>query len=179
MINLIPPEGHRVLKREYALRVGSTFLLLMSVILMFLSVAHIPTYVLVKAQINSYMLEASGAAGDAIDWDSVEKEVATTNSILAQMSAAPQTALVSAAIQEIERRAQEGIIFKTFYTQDVDGVVTEIQVQGVAPTRAALAAFKAALESSDMFVSAEVPISDLARDVNLPFAITVVLEPPV
>ena len=177
MINLIPPEGHREVKREYYLRVGATLALLFAGVAIFLTVALIPTYVLVRAQIEAFALEAKQESDTEGVFESAEGEVKTAMKVLSQLKAVPETVFVSAIIDEIQERTSSSIVLKTFYVDAVGGVIEKIQVQGVADTREALAELKGALESSDTFLSAEVPIADLARDADLPFAITVTLAP--
>lgn len=176
MINLIPPEGHVIMKREYFLRVGATLLLLFSGVAVLLAVAQIPMYVLIDAQLKSLDLEASQENKNEQALKDAESEVKSIKEILAHIKATSTPITTSMVIDEIENRAPEHIFFKSFYIDAPQGVIEKAQIQGTAPTRETLVQLKGLLEASDMFEKAEVPISDLARDTDLPFAITVTLK---
>lgn len=176
MINLIPPEGHKTVKREYLLRVGATFGFLFGWVVIFLTVALIPTYVLINAQINAFALEDT-TKGKEDSFKKAEEEVHTTETVLTQLKTVAPRVSASTVIAEIQHRAPASIVFRRFSFGETKGVIDMVQVQGVAPTRESLAQLKSALEASEMFRSAEVPISDLARDAELPFVITVTVSP--
>ncbi len=174
MINLLPPEGHKAVKREYVLRVGAAIFLLFAGVAIFLTVSLIPTYVLIGAQINSSEALTTEASDDAERYEDAEAEVKEIEMIMAQLQKRPQTQDISTIVAEIRKRASSAISFKTFRIDTAKKAL--IQIQGVAETRESLAQFRTALEASDLFAKAEVPISDLARETELPFAITITLE---
>lgn len=174
MINLIPPEGYRMITREYFLRVGAVFCFLFAVVFVFLGVALVPMYVLVEAQINEVTLEVLREKDASEVIKTADTEVASVKSILAQLKVEGNSFLMSAAIDAIQKNAPEGILFKTFYIDGVQAGGPVIQVQGVATTREKLIQLKTKIEALEMFDTVEVPISDLARDAELPFAITII-----
>ncbi len=174
MINLIPPEGHRLLKREYLLRVSSTFLVLLGFLVLVLASAHIPAYVLVDSQMQvlDTAVEKEGERKGAVE--EVEEIVKRSSVLVGRLKSSPsQSVETTAILGEIQKHALQGISLETFQIQNT-GVVL---VQGVAATREVLAQFKASIESSDLFLKAEVPISDLARDTKLPFGMTITRTP--
>ncbi len=175
MINLIPPEGHKVMRREYLLRAWSTILLLFSCVVIFLTIALIPAYVLTNAQIKAFELETEQKNGNDDIYANVEKEVQVANSMLNQFKTPSPSMFSSAVIEEIKNSAPASIAFSTFQVNTTGVVIDTVQIQGVAPTREALAQLKLKLEASPMFEKAEVPIADLAKDTNLPFTITITL----
>jgi len=175
MTNLIPPEGKKSVKREYFLRVGATYGFLFSFVLILLSAALIPTYVLVGAQIDAFEAEKEQNNNDTSALQEIDKEVEAIKEILAQFKRTPENILPSVLISEIKNVAPYSIGFTNFTVQAEEGVIDKIKIQGDAPTREALAALKNAIEASPFFDKAEVPIADLARDTDLPFAITVTL----
>jgi hypothetical protein len=177
MINLIPPEGHKAVKREYILRVGATLAFLFGWAIIFLTVALVPTYVLINAQINAFELEDGGEGEKEDLFKKAQGEVNAIETVLAQLKTTAPTVSASVVIAEIQKRAPANIVFRRFSFVETKGVINTVQVQGVAPTRESLAQLKSALEVSEMFRSAEVPIADLARDAELPFVITVTVSP--
>lgn len=176
MINLIPPKGHKAAKYEYYLRVAATFCFLFSGVFILLVVAMIPTYVLVGAQIDAFETEKQQLVESSTALTSADAEVKLTKEILAQFKRLPERPESSAIISEILSVAPAQISFTSFIISAHEKTVDSVQLRGQAPTREALADLKRDLEGSDMFEKAEVPIADLARDVDVPFAITVTLS---
>lgn len=175
MINLIPPKGHKSVKLEYVLRVSATLGFLFAGVLVLLSVAMIPTYVLVDAQIEAFKTEKAQLEQSDETLFLADQEVTLTKEILAQMKRAPKHLFASNVIDEVRQAAPPSIRFTSFIIDTEAGAIDDIKITGQAPTREQLAALKSALEATDMFDTAQVPIADLARDENLPFAITVTL----
>ncbi len=175
MINLIPPEGHRAVKREYRMRVMAVSLLFFGWVFFLLAIALIPMYILIEGQIQAFTSETEQKLKKDDTFVEADKEVRMTKDILTQLKLSKVSVTASDAIAEVQKNAPPEIIFKTFSTEVTGGVIERIQVQGVAPTRDSLSRLKGTIESSEMFEKADVPISDLARDINLPFSIMIVL----
>ena len=158
------------------MRVGSAWSFLLGSVLLVLACAYVPTYILTSAQIKEYEVRIASEGDVAETFAQVEKEVDTTNVLLAQLRTDTHRVPASETMREIRKIAPEGITFKAFQLQGVGQVPELVQVQGEAKTREVLVRFKKALEESEMIQSAEIPISDLARDANLPFAVTIMLK---
>lgn len=175
MINLIPEEAESVVKREYVFRVGGTISLLLGAVFLVLTIALIPTYVLIGAQITTSVRQAE-ESGLSEEFARADSEVKTARNLLRQFTGDVPAVFGSTAIEEIRAAAPSGISFRFFRIEEEKGVLKKVHVQGTASSREALASFRAAVEQSDLFAAAEVPIADLARDVNLPFTMTVTLR---
>ena len=175
MTNLIPPEGKKVVRQEYLFRVGATYGFLFSAVLILLSAALIPTYVLVGAQIEVFEIEKEQSNSDTKALQEIDDEIGAVKEILAQLKRVPDNVLPSILISEIKNTAPNSIKFNNFSVQIENNVIETILIQGEAPTRETLAELKDSIEASEFFDKAEVPIADLARDADLPFSITVTL----
>lgn len=178
MINLIPPSGYKTVRYEYYLRVASTIGMLFAGVFILLSVALIPMYVLLDAQINAFAIEQAQQMENEDAFTVADHEVNLAREMLAQLKRGEDTPAPSEIITEVRAVAPPNIIFTNFIMNTSDGAMDKIQIQGQAPTREALANFKTALESSPRFGLVELPIADLARDENLPFAISIELAQP-
>ncbi len=179
MINLIPPEGHKAVKREYILRVGATLAFLFGWVAIFLGIALVPTYVLIDAQIDTFVLEEATEEVKEESFKKAQEEVHTIETVLTQLKTDTSKVLPSVVIAEIQKQSPSNVTFRQFSIDEVGGIIEKVQIQGIAPTRESLARLKNVLEASEMFNTAEVPLADLARDVELPFAITVTMSPNV
>jgi len=176
MINLIPPKGHKTLKHEYLLRVGSVYSFMLAGVLVSASVLLIPTYVLISAQLNTVEKSIPEASEATAEFIAAEKEIKQANTTITQLRTFPRSLSISTIIREIVSKTPEKIVFKTFEAHEEKGVLKSIQVQGVAPSRTELASLKNKIEESPLFKTATVPIGDLAKDADLPFAITILLK---
>ena len=175
MINLIPPEGHKIVRREYLLRVFATALFLFGFVCIILTVALLPKYLRIGTMIHAFALETQKVGNKDAAFLEAEKEVLVTRDILLQLKMSKESVTASEAIEEIQKHAPPEVVFKNFSTELLDGVIERVKMQGVAPTREDLLHLKVAIEESEMFETAEVPISDLALDINVPFSITITL----
>ncbi len=176
MINLIPPKGHTALKHEYVLRVASVYAFLLAGVLVAATALMIPTYVVTSTQLTGAKDEGDRMAETKQKFDTAFGEIREANTVMAQLRKESATTDISDIITEVVRVAPRGVTFTTFQATREGTKLPEIQVQGMADSRIVLASFKNALEASDRFSEAIVPISDLARDSELPFVVTVTLE---
>lgn len=175
MINLIPPQGHTVIRNEYILRVGAVYAFLLSVVLAALVTLFIPSNMLTEVQLNSLTATSDVQKNVGSEYVDADKTVRAANVLIAQLGQPTNNVFISAIIEEIVNTGGKNITFKTLQTSTSEDRVV-INVQGTAATRAALTSFKSALEAKENIASADVPISDLAKDSDLPFVIKVTLK---
>ncbi len=178
MSNLIPPQGHQSVAREYIMRIFSVYGFLLAAVLLALCALVVPTYALVNTQLN--INASQGTPGNDVNtvFRDAETSIQHANELVAQLATPSKSVHASEILKEIKKSAREDIIFKNFQiqqTQEKDERRITVSVQGIARSRGALARLKENLEASPLFEHAEVPISDLARDAELPFAMTLIV----
>ncbi len=178
MINLIPPNGQTALKHEYMLRVLAVYGFLLTGVFAACTVLLVPTYLLTGVQLTGAQDQSNDIEETKAAFDAAFSEIKIANTIMGQLRANNMQTTMESVVRDVASLAPSGITFTSFSAERVDGVVREVVVLGRANTRRTLASFKATLETSDHFREAHVPISDLARDTNLPFAVTIVLRDP-
>jgi hypothetical protein len=176
MINLIPPHGHAILKREYILRVGAVYSFLFSVVLLAAVSLLIPTYVLVSSQLGALDTKEIDTTQVASQFRVAEQAIQEANERARQLGGSKESIRASVVIREIDSSAPHGIRLSKFQLLRENGTIASLAVQGVAESRTALATFKDELERLPAVKEALVPISDLAKDADLSFAITVILR---
>lgn len=178
MSNLIPPTGRTSLKREYLVRLLSVYAQLMTVVFFALTALSVPTYVLVNTQLQSTSYRSTEEGGAEDSFREAEAVITDANELLAQLGAPQRFLSATKILDEIRAYAVPGITFETYQIKEGGEAKKPeliVQVQGVADSRTTLAALKLSLESSPLFERAEIPISDLARDAELPFVISLTL----
>jgi hypothetical protein len=177
MINLIPPHGRTALTHEYILRVGSLYGFVIGGVLMASAALMVPTYVLTGSQLKALRMESPETEEIKSAFDRASEEIKIANALASQLRVREKSSeyMYSQIIEEIVRSASGGIVFANFQGGDEEKGLREIMIQGTAANRSTLAEFKASLEAAPLFEKADIPISDLARDTNLPFVVTVTL----
>ena len=176
MINLIPPHAKKEVAHEYWIRVISVWGFLLSTVMAVVLALLFPSYVSPTLQLKA--VEAEMVQGDTTQdgFESVNDVVRAANVVVEQLDMPRVQVEMSEIIAEILRVAGPGIDFKTFAITREIKEIDSISIQGKALTRATLADFRDQLERSALFGSASIPISDLAKEADLPFSIAITLS---
>lgn len=176
MINLIPPQGQTALKHEYFLRVGSLYAFLLAGVCVAGTALLIPTYVLTSSQITGAKDKSAEIEVTKQAFDLAFEEIKVANTLMAQLQKTKTTIPSTQIIEEIIRLAPEGLRFSSFGTTGEAGAFKTITVAGNASTRQVLVSFKTNVEASALFHEVVIPLSDLARETDLPFSVSIQLE---
>jgi hypothetical protein len=177
MINLIPPGSKKTIKREYLLRTATVWMVLFSIVGIITIVLLVPTYVLLSKSLDVAAVETNAANDDfdARAYEELRSEFKKTHLIAQRLAAASTSTLPSTVFADIQA-VQTNDIMMTGFTYEADGTaVKKVEVRGIASTRAALAAFSSTLEQNPRFARAEVPVSSLTNDRDLPFVLTITM----
>ena len=184
MINFLPPEATRAVKREYVIRTLSVWALLVALVALVAVVLLIPTYVLILHQLDALAMEVVVAENSASThgYETARVALENTQTLATQLTVdhtGPTGSEVWRAIQDAQLNS---ITISAFSYEQTNAKSPQgaslpqmVEVRGVAATREALAAFSAALERNPLFARAAVPVSDLAEDHDLPFTLNILL----
>ncbi|MEM9336714.1 MAG: PilN domain-containing protein [Patescibacteria group bacterium] len=175
MINLIPPHARRQVVTEYWLRVVSVWLFLLSAGLLIVSVLNVPLYVLVDQQKAAYAESSQVAATTKAQLEANNAIITNANNIARLLARGSDPTPFSTYLNQLEALAPAGITLSRIYLDRQDPEMAgEIRLQGVSATRQDLAQYRSSIEDSEQFVSAELPISNLAKNQDILFSITIV-----
>jgi len=176
MINLIPPHARRRVGQEYWLRTVTVWLFLLSIAFVCIAILFIPTYILVQNQLSVYSVAFQSAAADNEQFS--ESKTAITNAnVTARLLAAEDAEQFSKIVRDIDQTVSAAIVLTNIALDRKEGEIAPIRVAGVATDRVSLAAFRDALEAQEQFAAADLPLSSLAKDADIPFTITITPEP--
>lgn len=173
MINLIPPDARRRVKQEYWIRVVSVWMMLIATALLMVALLRVPVYVLVKSQLEAFSDTYEQATSDDLEFKASEDAIKDANHVGSLLAVTEGSLRFSEVLAAIDSLAGSEIVITSYALTRTDGQVSGITVVGQADTRFALAAFKDALEASDYFESAALPLSNLAKDRDIPFNIVI------
>ncbi|HEY4503783.1 MAG TPA: hypothetical protein VJJ28_01585 [Candidatus Paceibacterota bacterium] len=175
---LLPDSEIRLLRREYRIR-------LLIIALFFISCATvIGILALFPAFMSSYLnrdedmsyikeLEKNRQANGVMD---KEKELIKSQNLAKRIIEDKDSVIYSEIIQKIILRRTKNIQINSFELSYAVGTSTPVEViiQGKAMTREALMTFKKGLEGDIAFSKVELPVSDLAKNKDISFALRLI-----
>lgn len=180
MINVLPEQEKKDVKKEYRIRLLIAYLFLLS-FLVFTSVfLLIPTYVVSKTKETSLeqKLSAFNNANAIINENDLAKISNEINNTLLLLSTNKpiNTNIVEDIIMPIIN-ARPSVIYITqiFYLVRADGFAG-VEIRGTSATRTALQSFKSALSTNQKIDSVDLPISNFVKKSDIPFIINIKLK---
>lgn len=178
MINLIPPSAKKSIKVEYWVRVLTVWLMVWAFALICSAAIMFPAYTLVDAQVDVYERNANEISSEVNDYKIVSKELVQSS----------QQAKIIIDEEYVESFSDYLDLFEGLQSEDIvlsqisldretkENITLEpIKVSGTASDRKSLAAFRDRLLAHPKFDAVDLPISNLARDKDIQFAITVTI----
>lgn len=181
MINLVPPQGKKLITREYLVRVFSVGALSLSLALVASTVALAPAYALFSVPSAAPSVAGVASTSTALSNESHTEPKATellsAAMILAhQLQRSKDTIAAFDVVTHIESALSPAIHTDSMsFSEDKSGVL--VQLHGIAATREGLKQFIDALKKDTYFTNAQVPVSDLAHDVDAAFTMTLNIRP--
>lgn len=171
MFNLLPQSQKKEAKREYHLRVLTVAFYLSGTALVAGGLLLAPSYVMVSLRIDAAEGAQQLLAGAKDDGDTpaailaaVERDVRILNSLATPLTV-EDTVSKALGIRPL------GLTTTTIIYEE-QGARGTLSVKGVAKSRNDLVAFVRALEAIPEFSNVELPISNLARNENIPFTLS-------
>jgi len=176
MINLIPPDAQKQVKREYKIRVASVWLYLLGSAFLIIAILYAPTYVLLRSQLSSFSEEYAQANTQDETFKELETAINAANETAKLLNTSSNMVLFSTIISELESLTTNGVDITNFMMSREGSVVNSIVINGDAVSRSSLSSFRDAIEASELFESATLPLSNFAKDRDIPFSITITLR---
>ncbi len=177
MANLIPPQAKKQVVHEYWIRVASVWLILLGMAAIVIGVLNVPVYVLVKNQHEAYRVQYEQAGVQKTSFEKIEGEIDLANDMTALLATISDYEPISFYLDSLERLLNPNVTVSNYRFLRDGQVLRDIQISGTAANRQSLVALSQAIEDSPHFTSAEIPLSNLAKNKDIPFTITVVLAP--
>lgn len=176
MINLIPPIVRKAVIKEYWTRVISVFLFIVSVVSFCIFVFALPVYVLVSDQVDVYAQSAAEASERVAEYDLSAGALIRANQMAQKIFELREVDRFTDAVTLLESLQSSDITITTFQFNRVKGEVGPVMILGNATTRQALADFRDRLLSQPKISDVVLPISNLAKDRDIEFSISVVFK---
>ncbi len=175
MANLIPQAAKRSIKIEYWIRVFSVWFVLFGIAALTLAVLNAPVYLLIGSQLETYSGLFEDANEQNTSYEKIEAEIVSANDNATLLIGMRNIDPVVPYIEQIESFVNTKITLTTFNVTRTNNAVSSVIISGMAVDRASLVDFSRAIESSDTFLEASIPLSNLAKDRDIPFTINAIL----
>lgn len=176
MINLIPSAAKKRIVMEYWVRVSSVWLMLWAFALLCGASLIYPTYTLISSQVEVFETSAAEASKKVQDYQAASTALVRSSqearAIMNQESVVPFSSYISL----VEGLRGANIELSQIRMSRSDGELSPVVLTGLAADRQSLASFRDRLLEQPNIESVDLPISNLARDRDISFTITVVIS---
>ena len=175
MINLIPADAKKHLVREYWLRSVTVWFSLWTFALALGVFVLVPSYVLINLQVKAYSDSAQTADEKNANFESVGKDLSEASKTAATLKEHFSDLPMTDYIKLLHGFESSSIsITQISIERDEDGV-GPIKMTGIAEDRQSLAAFRNRMLEDEIIDTVDLPISNLAKDRQIPFELTVTM----
>lgn len=179
MINLIPPVAKKKILIEYWTRVVTVWIGTLSAVMVIWSVALLPAYVLITTQTKVFARDSAEIQAEVDGYNTDVARLIDTSSKATRLLAQKDALVLSETINHLETLVQNGVSINSYEVGRVSATeLRPITITGRAATREDLANFRETLLSDPKIESALLPLSNLARDRDITFSITITLKKP-
>lgn len=176
MINLIPPIVRSAIIKEYWVRVVSVGFFVVSIVGIGVSLFALPVYVRVSLQANEYAVSAVEAAARVSEYDLSASSLVRANVMAQKIFEMREDERFYEVLELLMALQGSGIRIESLDFGRKDGALTPVLISGEAATRQTLADFRNRLLAEDRIADAVLPISNLAKDRDIQFSISVVFK---
>lgn len=178
MINLLPLAVKKKITKEYWVRVVSVWFFILSIALVLVSLLLLPVYVLIGSQISVYETTASEVAAKVEDFDVSAVPLAKANSQAQKLFELRKVKHFSDLVNDFNSLENVGLEISSLKFERDNGLVKNAYLSGTAKSRKDLSDFRAELVSMPEVKSVDLPISNLAKDRDIDFDLTVEFKVP-
>ena len=176
MTNLIPQTAKHKVAKEYWTRVVSIWVFILSGIFIIAGVLLIPVNVIINNRIDIYSGPAQEAVKDVTEYDLSSSVLIKSSARAGLIMKLDEKDRFSRIVKLIESLTNAGVKIDNFDFSRTDTGISPIAISGHADTRQTLAEFREILLSSDEIEDVLLPISNLARDKDITFNVTVTMK---
>lgn len=178
MINLIPPTAKRGIRLEYWLRVVTTWFVLITGALIASIAVMAPAFVLINLQIDASAESSAAASQKIASYESVANELKRSTVEAKAVLDTTGYVPISDYIAIIRKLESPDITVSEIAISRSKDSFSPIQVKGQAVSRQSLSQFRDSLLKEPSIASVDLPISNLAKDKDIQFNLSVTVKKP-
>lgn len=173
MANLIPPDAKKEIVSEYWFRVGVIWAYLIGVGLLIGALLKAPALWSIESELKAYSGAYDSAQEKAETLKTSQETIAAANDMAQLLAENASTTASTEILAVLDTIAGKEVLISQLRLQKDTSSIIQMSVQGVADTRTALANFRNDIEQHPLFGKAELPISNLAKESDISFNITI------
>lgn len=176
MINLIPTSAKRIVIKEYWTRVISVWFVVWSVALLVSGFILVPAFFLIYSQALVYEQSAEYASQKIASYESVSEALVQSSQQAKIIIDSSNLEPVSVYLSLFESLLGSDIELSGLTVQRDEAGIAPVSLIGVATDRQSLADFRDRLLNDPKITEVDLPISNLAKDKDIYFNITVTIN---
>jgi len=176
MINLIPPSSKKKIILEYWARAVSVWFYVWASAFLLGAFVMIPVYVLVNLQVSSSSESAASANQKLASYEDVSDQLNNASLDAKALLDSGKYTPISTYTELFFGLENNDVTLSQISLARAKVGLGSVQISGSAATRQSLAAFRDSLLALPQVDSVDLPISNLAKDKNIQFALTVKLK---
>lgn len=177
MVNLIPPSAKKSVAVEYWLRVITVWSIIATTVAVLFTLTFLPVYVLVDTKIGVYQESAALASQKLASFEAVSQELTRSTEQARLLRASNNETSLYSIIELFDMLENNGIELSQITVAKVQGSgLAPVLLSGTARDRQALADFRDRLLEQEAVDAVDFPISNLAKDRDIVFSITVTMS---
>lgn len=180
LTNLLPLERQESLAREYRFRFGVVAALLFTALVLAAAVMLMPTYIFLSDTVHAKetRLASIKTTLSSADEIALSARLLALSSDAASLISLSKRASASSVIRSVLTVSRPGVTLSGIsYTPPAGKNPSTLALTGAAATRDSLRRYQLALQDAPSVLSADLPVSAYAKDVNIIFTITITLAP--
>lgn len=169
MQNLLPKQAKKDIQIEYYLRLLTVCMLTFSVAVIIGLAALLPVYMDLRGELKFSENEQLARQQDKQDGTELQREIVEGEYIVTFLESEIKKEKCTELLSEALKERPEGIAITGFSYNRTEKAM---KIEGVAATRDLVVPYARALEENVRFENVPVPISNLAKNTNLNFRLT-------
>jgi len=174
-MNLLPEMRKDSLRRAYLMRFFVVSVLVLFGVLIIQVVGMVPSYVYVEQQQRMYEAELAGLGEKLAGFEEkgIQERVSTLEARAVALQEIANASTASSVFRAVVAVPHAGIkIERLSFTRGRGDVTPSLVIAGVAASRSTLSSYANALSLLPYVTHADLPISAFAKEIDIPFSLT-------
>jgi hypothetical protein len=173
MINLLPHNEKKNIRREYRLRLMALAVLLLGVLAYLTAILFIPSFILSIYRKSLSANEVERVNNATTDNKDLMLELAQRNNLVNTLRPDAEKITPTIAVAMISKYLTPMVSLSDISYSSADGKQFQMSVRGVSADREGLLLFTNGLKKEPGITKVDVPVSNFVKDANIQFTFTI------
>ncbi len=181
MANLLPQSFREDITSEYRLRLATTGMAILAVVLLGTTALLAPSFILTESRLEQKQatLDSLSAAASGTSTEQSQEIIAATNEKLSVIAEETEKLQPTDMVSLITQAKPVGVSVRSISVQEAEteNATQSVSISGIARTRDALLTFEDNLNNQAQIQQVDLPIETLAARQNAQFSLTITVKP--